>query len=134
MDKINKDKIKQIKPRKQELINAINWHCETVYTRITSEILARWGVKGHCLENATMKKLYEIIDKQHIDIIRYVTETREKEQTDASRTAATRREIATKQEAKTKQYTDITNKLNPEALAKMRVIWIEQEKERDRTF
>ena len=134
MDKTNKDKIKQIKPRKRELINAINWHCETVYTRITSEILAHWGVKGHYLENATMKKLYEIIDKQHIDIIKYVTETREKAQTDAARLVTTRRELATMQEAKTKQYTDITNKLNPEALAKVRTIWIEQEKERDRTF
>ena len=134
MDKTNKDKIKQIKPRKRELINAINWHCETVYTRITSDTLAHWGVKGHYLENATMKKLYEIIDKQHIDIIKYVTETRDTAQTDAARLVATRREFAIIQEAKTKQYTDIINKLTDEALEQVRITWINDAKERDRTF
>jgi hypothetical protein len=134
MNNINKDKIKQIKPRKRELINAIEWHCETVYTRITSELLAHWGVTARYLENVTMKKLYEIIDKQHIDIIKYVTETMAKTQTDAARLVATRREIAAHQEAKTKQYNDIINKLTAKALEQVRVTWINRAKERDRHF
>jgi hypothetical protein len=134
MDQTNKDKLKQIKPRKRELVNAINWHCDTVYTRITSDTLAHWGVTTKYLENTTMKKLYEIIDKQHIDIIKYVTETRETAQTDAARLVATRREFATMQEAKTKKYTDIINKLADEALEQVRIKWINDARERDRTF
>jgi hypothetical protein len=81
-----------------------------------------------------MKKLYEIIDKQHIDIIKYVTETMAKTQTDAARLVATRREIAAHQEAKTKQYNDIINKLTAKALEQVRVTWINRAKERDRHF
>jgi hypothetical protein len=127
MNKNNKDKLKQIKPikpRKRELINAIEWHCDTVYMRITIELLAHWGAKARYLENAPMKRSYEIIDKQHIDIIIYVTETRAKEKADAAQLWAARREIADKQEAKTKQHNGIIEKFSPEALEEVRVMSI----------
>jgi hypothetical protein len=71
-----------------------------------------------------MKRLYEIIDKQHIDIIIYVTETRAKEKADAAQLWAARREIADKQEAKTKQHNGIIEKFSPEALEEVRVMSI----------